>query len=373
MSQTTLAPYPRFRASGATGAPLAGGKLYTLQPGTSGLGYLKATYTDSTGETANTNPVVLDANGEADVWLSGYTKLVLYDADDVLVWSVDNVSSMAATTLTQSQWVVQGLALTYLSATQFSVPGDETATFPVGIRVAATVSAGTIYGRVSTSSYGSSITTVTVAWDGTELDSGLSSIATGIITPASNALPYVNTLYQTPFDNTSASSDVPLGVGQKAYVTASGATSIPLHIACGDGQMYEIAMNGSHAQSAGGSISQLEPNNTTYSAEFYSRRVFGYGNGSGESPYGVAFDTLTNLSSFYLEGIGAPPMSAVIRAWTSTAAKHTQCEYQGWSTTHDSTGVVSGWWMNNTTPWTSLGTIVLPVAWTGIITIERKL
>jgi hypothetical protein len=87
-----------------------------------------------------------------------------------------------------SQWVVQGLTLTYISATQFSVPGDESH-FPVGIRVAATVSAGTIYGTVSASNYESSITTVTVAWDSTELDSGLSSIATGIITPVNTSFP----------------------------------------------------------------------------------------------------------------------------------------------------------------------------------------
>ena len=37
----------------------------------SGTGFLKSTYTDSSGTVVNTNPVILDANGEADVWLSG--------------------------------------------------------------------------------------------------------------------------------------------------------------------------------------------------------------------------------------------------------------------------------------------------------------
>ena len=65
MNQTSIAPYPRFRAFyPGTGNPLAGGLLWTLQPGTSGTGFLKATFTDSTGLTQNSNPVILDANGE---------------------------------------------------------------------------------------------------------------------------------------------------------------------------------------------------------------------------------------------------------------------------------------------------------------------
>jgi hypothetical protein len=54
----------------------------------------KDTYTDNTESAANTNPVILDARGEADIWLSGTYKVSVYtgdkDADGVLVWSVDN-------------------------------------------------------------------------------------------------------------------------------------------------------------------------------------------------------------------------------------------------------------------------------------------
>ncbi|MGD0229907.1 MAG: hypothetical protein ABSC19_06040 [Syntrophorhabdales bacterium] len=192
MGQASIAPYPRFKAfSPGTGNPLSGGQLYTLQPGTSGLGYLKATYTDSGGLTQNTNPVILDSNGEANVWLSGFTKLVLQDAFGVQVWSVDNVSSMPSTTLTQGQWIPQNLAVTCISATQFSTPGNQTGIFPPGIRVSAVVSAGTIYGTVTAcaASGTSIITTVTVTWDSTGLDGSLSSVGTGLITPPPNTLP----------------------------------------------------------------------------------------------------------------------------------------------------------------------------------------
>ena len=195
MSQTSIAPYPRFKAFyPGTGNPLSGGQLWTLQPGTSGTGFLKATFTDSTGQVQNPNPVILDSNGEADVWLSGYTKLVLQDANGVQVWSRDNVSSMPSTSSPQiGEWVPQSLSFTYLSATSFSTPGDQTALFTPGERVEATVAAGTVYGTVQTSSASGSplTTTVTVTWDSGQLDSGLSAIATGIITASQHvSLPY---------------------------------------------------------------------------------------------------------------------------------------------------------------------------------------
>lgn len=93
---------PRWRAFDANGDPLSGGKLHTYAPGTSTP---KATYTDSGGLTPNANPVILDANGEANVWLTGNYKLVLTTSGDVTQWTVDNYpgldsSAVAETTLT---------------------------------------------------------------------------------------------------------------------------------------------------------------------------------------------------------------------------------------------------------------------------------
>jgi hypothetical protein len=49
---------------------------------------------DHNAVTTNTNPVILDSNGEADVWLPETTsyKYVLKDADDVTLYTVDYVS-----------------------------------------------------------------------------------------------------------------------------------------------------------------------------------------------------------------------------------------------------------------------------------------
>jgi len=74
----------------ANGNPLAGGKLYTYVSGTSTP---LTSYTDYTGNTANTNPIILDSRGEADLWLGTATyRLVLETAANVLIWTVDGVS-----------------------------------------------------------------------------------------------------------------------------------------------------------------------------------------------------------------------------------------------------------------------------------------
>jgi hypothetical protein len=84
-----LLPYPRFKAYvTGTSTPLAGGKLYTYLPGTTTP---TSTYTTSAGDVANANPVILDANGEADVWFNGVIKLLLTGSDNATIWTKDNV------------------------------------------------------------------------------------------------------------------------------------------------------------------------------------------------------------------------------------------------------------------------------------------
>lgn len=89
-----LSPYkPQFfeeSADGSGAAFLVGGKLYSYLAGTTTP---TPTYTDESGTTPNTNPVVLDARGEANVWIDETIayKFVLTDSDDVQIWSLDNV------------------------------------------------------------------------------------------------------------------------------------------------------------------------------------------------------------------------------------------------------------------------------------------
>lgn len=89
----TLTPSPKMQFLDANGNPLAGGKLYTYASGTTTP---QATYTDATGGTPNTNPVILDSAGYASVWLGTalYT-LKLTTSADVLVWTADAVGGVA--------------------------------------------------------------------------------------------------------------------------------------------------------------------------------------------------------------------------------------------------------------------------------------
>jgi hypothetical protein len=88
-----LTPAPKAQFFTNNGAPLVGGKLYSYAAGTTTP---LATYTTYAGNVANTNPVILDSRGEANVWLTSGVlyKLALYDADNALIWTVDNVSSI---------------------------------------------------------------------------------------------------------------------------------------------------------------------------------------------------------------------------------------------------------------------------------------
>ncbi len=75
----------------SNGDPLAGGKVYTYIAGSSTP---TATYTDKSATTPNTNPILLDANGCANVWIGpGAYKFVITDKDDVVLKTIDQVTA----------------------------------------------------------------------------------------------------------------------------------------------------------------------------------------------------------------------------------------------------------------------------------------
>jgi hypothetical protein len=87
-----LSPTPKQQIFGSDGAPLVGGKIYTYLAGTSTPA---ATYTDYSAGTANTNPIILDSYGQANIWLLSSTsyKFIVKTATDVLLYTVDNIST----------------------------------------------------------------------------------------------------------------------------------------------------------------------------------------------------------------------------------------------------------------------------------------
>jgi hypothetical protein len=84
-----LMPVLRQRFFDLNGKPLSGGKLFSYLAGTT---IPAATYTDVGGLTANPNPMILDAAGEANIWLRpGNFKFVLTDSLDVVQFTIDGV------------------------------------------------------------------------------------------------------------------------------------------------------------------------------------------------------------------------------------------------------------------------------------------
>jgi len=92
-----------------------------------------------------------------------------------------------ATWFAAAEWINPALTPTYVSGTQFTVPGNLTALYAVGRRVRTVNTGGTLYGTVTASAY-TTLTTVTVAMDSGSMDSGLSEVDVGINTPGKSLL-----------------------------------------------------------------------------------------------------------------------------------------------------------------------------------------
>jgi len=130
---TYISPQPKLQFLDNNGVPLSGGKVYTYAAGTTTP---LTTYTDSTGNTANSNPVVLNSRGECNIWLETFSyKFKLTTSTDVEVWTVDNISvltSSANITYVESgtgavtETVQAKLRLGYVYPEDFGAAGDGT-------------------------------------------------------------------------------------------------------------------------------------------------------------------------------------------------------------------------------------------------------
>jgi hypothetical protein len=182
-------PKPQF--VDANGAPMSSGTITFYAAGSSTL---QNTYTSQVGNVANSNPITLNVRGESpnEVWLTGGLtyKIILKDSSGSTVWTVDNVSGVNdPTAAVQDEWKASGLVPTYVSATSFTFPGDQTVTFTAGRRIKTTNSGGTIYSSIATSTFAVNTTTITVVNDSGTLDSGLSAVSYGLIAYANTSLP----------------------------------------------------------------------------------------------------------------------------------------------------------------------------------------
>ena len=176
-----------------SGTLLAGGKLYAYVAGTVNPA---PTWTDATQGTLNANPMTLDSSGrpQQEIWLASgarYKFVVTDSLGNQVGYASDNISGLNDATYTQTpavEWPTGGVP-TYISATSFSVTGDQTTILQALRRVKLTVSGGLAYGTIVSSSYGAGVTTVVVTNDSISLDSGASVMQYSILSASPTSLP----------------------------------------------------------------------------------------------------------------------------------------------------------------------------------------
>jgi len=150
------------------GIPLAGGLIYTYSAGTTTP---QATYTDATGTTPASNPIVLDSAGRppnGGVWGSGVYKFILKTSAGVQVGdAVDNVTAIyGAGDMTKAVYDAANVAQQLVGTTAVQTLTNKTLTTPTisapiitgfetvstqnrGVGAATTFTANTTYGDIS--------------------------------------------------------------------------------------------------------------------------------------------------------------------------------------------------------------------------------
>jgi len=195
VNPSALGPKPQFVDS--AGNPAVGNKLFFYVAGSTST--KQNTYTDSTGASADANPIVLNALGEPTNqiwWTQGQSYKIVYapstdtDPPTSPIWTIDNLWGIndPVNSPANSEWIAFAGTPTFVSATSFTVAGNQTSTFQPGRRIQTSNTAGTAYSTIVTSAF-TTLTTVTVVNDSTVLDSGLSAVSYGILSAINPSLP----------------------------------------------------------------------------------------------------------------------------------------------------------------------------------------
>jgi hypothetical protein len=144
---------PKFYGFDANGDILAYGKLYTYRTDTTDP---KDTFTTENGDVANTNPVILNGSGWADVYLVGSYNMILHDENDVPIWSSDPVSENNL-----DEWSSCESA-TYASPDSLKASGNVTEVYDVGRSIRIEQGASFLYSTIVASSFAGGFTTIVI-------------------------------------------------------------------------------------------------------------------------------------------------------------------------------------------------------------------
>lgn len=240
MTTTYLSPILNDAQFNDDGTFLVGGLIWFYAAGTSTP---LAAYTGPNTTTPWSNPIVLDARGEAggQIWLDSTAsyKMVLEsppfygDIHGVVISTFDNINGVyvPGPETTISSWMLYSGIPSRLTNTSFSVSGDHRDIFQFNRRLKSLNSAGYIYSTVKNAVYSSGVTNVTVVNDSGALDSGLSAVYYSFVDTNPSSIPRAVLLGSnstTTSDNIYLSQSA--GRLQQAVNTASPSSNWPIDV-----------------------------------------------------------------------------------------------------------------------------------------------
>jgi hypothetical protein len=281
-----LTPVPKIQFFADDGTPLVGGKLYSYAAGTTTP---LATYVSYVGTTANTNPVILDSRGEADVWLdNALYKLALYDADNALIWTVDNISSVNSGIFTGPVSGTTGTfsgALTAASGAFSGAVSGTTGTFSAALNSASTLAVT----GVSTLTAGAVVQGLTIGKGNGAISSnsafGVSALLSNTTGVSNTAIGYETLKLNLTGTSNTAVGDQALEFNTASANTAVGAASLLLNTtgssntACGGGTLSaNLIGNSNVAIGANALLVSTNDGNTAVGATALSTLTTGVNN-----------------------------------------------------------------------------------------------
>ena len=201
-----------------SGNVLTGGKIYTYSAGTTTD---QATYTNSTGVTFHSNPIILDASGRVpggEIWLADNIayKFVIEDSNNVLIGTYDNIVGINSNFLNfytqeEIQTATAGQTVFTLSTVSYTPGSNSLSVFVDGVNQYD----GSSYAYVETDS-----TTVTFT---AGLHVGALVKFTTAVTLSGGAVNAINVVYDPPFTGGVATT-VEHKLSEMISVTDFGAT-----------------------------------------------------------------------------------------------------------------------------------------------------
>ena len=344
----TVSTTPRHHFYQNNGALAAGGTLEIFDANTVTHA---VTWNDRDGATIhqNANPLTLDSQGAAVVWLEA-GKVYDWIAKDALGNTIDSSKGIIGSTsaiAAVSQWIVTALTPTFVNTRTFTLIGDQTATYEVGRRVRVTLTGGFKYATIISSVF-STLTTITLGFaNNTDvLDSSISAVDVGLdlASSPSEIIGAGSIIDLTGYTG----ADVSLKIGQSSIYTVTAATSLLLRIATGDNQRYEIVQLPDSVGAVGvtSTAAILQPNNANTAA---GAIIYEFMQAAEAGPNTIAQKNTNN--AFIFDSSGSPYQ---VMAYVSTRTKtKTLLSFsQNCSSTQNLGSVFFNRWNDTTTVWT---------------------